>query len=265
MKKKNLILPSLWFLALIVASALGYFILKETGQKIDPLHALESPSARYWLGTDALGRDLFSRMCLGAAVSLSVAAVVVVVSTGVGTLIGLMAGFFGGAVDRWLMRLTDLMLCFPAFFLILAIIAILGPGFFQIFIVIAITGWMGTARMVRAEVLSLRERGFVTASRCFGAGSFDILKRHILPNSLAPVFINAVLGISSAILIESGLSFLGIGVQPPTPSWGNILTSGKETLGVAWWLTVFPGSAIFLTVLSANVIGEELKNALEHS
>ncbi len=265
MKKKSLFLSYAWFLILVIAALVGYFLLKETGQRMNPPHALEAPTWRYCLGTDALGRDLFSRMCLGALVSLGVAFVVVSVSTGFGTFVGLVAGFFGGRTDRWLMRFADLMLCFPSFFLILAVIAILGPGFFQIFIVIALTGWMGTARMVRAEVLTLREREFITASRCFGGSSLYILRRHILPNSLSPVFINAVLGISSAILIESGLSFLGIGVQPPTPSWGNILTSGKETLGVAWWLTVFPGTAIFLTVLSANVIGEALKNDHEHS
>jgi peptide/nickel transport system permease protein len=265
MRRKGLILAGFWFAALVLGALAGLVFFRQASAHMDPLHALEPPSGAHWFGTDALGRDLFARMCLGGVVSLGIAAVVVIVSTGVGTLVGLAAGFFGGRTDRWLMRLADLMLCFPSFFLILAIIAILGPGLFQIFIVIALAGWMGTARMVRAEVLTLRERQFVAASRCFGARPAFILARHILPNSLAPVFINAMLGISSAILIESGLSFLGIGVQPPMPSWGNILTSGKETLGVAWWLTAFPGAAIFFTVLSANTIGEELKNAHERA
>ena len=161
------------------------------------------------------------------------------------------------------MRLVDLMLCFPAFFLILAVIALLEPSIWNIMAVIGLTGWMGVARLVRAEFLSLREREFVTAARALGAGDTRLILRHMLPNALAPVMVSATLGVAGAILTESALSFLGLGVQPPTPSWGNILTAGKDNIEIAWWLSVFPGLAILITVMSYNLLGEGIQEAID--
>ena len=161
------------------------------------------------------------------------------------------------------MRLVDLMLCFPAFFLILAVIAVLEPSIWNIMAVIGLTSWMGVARLVRAEFLSLREREFVTAARALGAGDTRLILRHMLPNALAPVMVSATLGVAGAILTESALSFLGLGVMPPTPSWGNILTAGKDNIEIAWWLSVFPGLAILVTVMSYNLLGEGIREAID--
>jgi peptide/nickel transport system permease protein len=162
------------------------------------------------------------------------------------------------------MRFVDIMLCFPTLFLILAVIAIVGPSIWVIMIVIGITSWMDVSRLVRAEILTLKERDFVAAAKAIGAGDVRIIFRHILPNALSPVFVSATLGIAGAILLESGLSFLGLGVQPPDASWGNILTSGKDYITTgAWWLSFFPGIAILITVLSYNLVGEGLRDALD--
>jgi peptide/nickel transport system permease protein len=161
------------------------------------------------------------------------------------------------------MRFVDLMLCFPTFFLILAVIAFLEPSIWNIMVVIGATGWMGVARLVRAEFLSLKEREFVLSARALGASDLRIIFRHILPNSLAPVLVSATLGVAGAILTESALSFLGIGIQPPTPSWGNILTGGKDNLEIAWWLSLFPGLAILITVMGYNLLGEGIRDALD--
>lgn len=250
----------LWILLLIVSAVLAPLFLSQASEGIHFSSVLEAPSLHHPFGTDSLGRDLLSRMLCGASVSLSVALVAVGMAVLIGMVLGAVAGYYGGWIDRLLMGLVDVMLCFPTFFLILAVIAILGPSILNIMVIIGLTSWMGTARLVRAEILSLREREFILASRALGAGDGRILFKHLIPNAAGPVIVNAVLGISSAILVESGLSFLGIGVQPPTPSWGNILTDGKSTLGVAWWLTLFPGLFIFLTVLSVNVLGERIRD-----
>ncbi len=221
--------------------------------------ALDPPSVSHWLGTDQLGRDLFSRMVFGARISLLIGIIAVGIATVIGLAIGAVAGFYGGQVDAWLMRLVDLMLCFPTLFLVLAVIAVLEPNIVNIMVVIGLTGWMGVARLVRAEVLSLKRREFVLAARAIGASDSWIIVRHLIPNAMPPVLVSATLGVAGAILVESSLSFLGIGVQPPTPSWGNILAEGKEALGVAWWLTVCPGLAVLVTVLGYYCIGEGLR------
>lgn len=226
-------------------------------------HILEPPSTQYFLGTDSLGRDLLSRILAGAGISLSVGLLAVGIAIFLGMCIGVVAGYYGGRIDKCLMAFVDLMLCFPTFFLILAVIAILGTNMMNVVIIIGATSWMGTARLVRAEVLTLKEREFVLAARAIGAGDARIMFLHLVPNALGPVIVNAILGISSAVLTETALSFLGIGVQPPMPSWGNILMDGKATLGVAWWLTLFPGMMILLTVLSTNTIGEEFHQSIQ--
>lgn len=230
---------------------------------VDPSAILEGPSARHLFGTDALGRDLFSRIVYGARISLAIGFVAVGIAVSIGIAVGAIAGYYGGAVDATLMRLVDVMLCFPTLFLILAVVAFLDPSVVHIMAVIGATGWMGVARLVRAEVLTLRERDYVTASRVMGASGAWIIVRHLVPNAIGPVLVNATLGVGAAILIESSLSFLGIGVQPPTPSWGNILMDGKATIGVAWWLTLFPGACITLTVLAYNLAGEGLRDVFE--
>jgi len=224
---------------------------------------LQTPSAAHWLGTDALGRDVLSRILFGARVSLWVGFVAVGISSSIGLVLGLVAGYFGRLTDELIMRGVDVMLCFPSFFLILAVIAFLEPSLVTIMAVIGLTSWMGVARLVRAETLALRGRDFVLAAKVAGAGPVRIIFRHILPNALAPVLVSATLGIAGAILVESSLSFLGLGVQPPDASWGNMLLDGKEVLEIAPWLSVFPGLAILFTVLGYNLLGESLRDLLD--
>lgn len=246
-----------------LASLCAGFLAPYDPDVIDAWHVLLPPSADHWFGTDELGRDVFTRVLYGARISLKVGFVSVGIAVITGTVIGLFAGFYGGWVDALLMRFVDIMLCFPTFFLILAVITMLEPSIWYIMMIIGITGWMGVARLVRAEVLSLKNRDFVSAARVLGASDFRIIFRHILPNAMSPVLVSATLGVAGAILTESALSFLGIGVQPPTPSWGNILTSGKQFLEFAWWLSLFPGVAILVTVLSYNLVGEGIRDALD--
>lgn len=227
--------------------------------EIDVGNILTGPSRQHILGTDSLGRDLFARMVYGARISLLVGLVAVGISALIGILLGSLAGYYGKWVDFVIMRFVDIMLCFPTFFLILAVIALLEPNIFNIMIIIGLTSWMGTARLIRAEILSLKERDFIYAERAIGAGDLRIIARHLIPNAMAPVLVNITLGVAAAILVESSLSFLGIGVQPPTPSWGNILTEGKSVMGAAWWMVLCPGLAILITVLGYNLLGEGIR------
>ncbi len=229
---------------------------------MDVNNLLMPPSLQHVFGTDSLGRDLLSRMMYGARISLSIGIIAVGISTALGLVVGSAAGFYGKFIDALIMRFTDIMLCFPTFFLILAVVAIREPSIFNIMVIIGLTSWMGPARLVRSEILSLKEREFIQAEKALGASDFRIISRHLVPNAIGPVLVNATLGIAGAILLESGLSFLGLGVQPPIPSWGNILIESKSTLGVAWWITVFPGAAILVTILGFNFIAEGLKEKL---
>jgi peptide/nickel transport system permease protein len=230
---------------------------------INAWQVLAPPSWQHWFGTDELGRDVFSRVLYGARISLKVGFVAVGIAVTIGTVVGLVSGYYSGVVDTVLMRLVDIMLCFPAFFLILAVITFLRPDIWYIMAIIGLTGWMGVARLVRAETLSIREMDYIMAARCIGCSDRRIIFRHILPNAVSPVLVSATLGVAAAILTESALSFLGIGVQPPTPSWGNILTSGKDYIEFAWWLSLFPGLAILVTVLAYNLLGEGIRDALD--
>ncbi|HSW65117.1 MAG TPA: oligopeptide ABC transporter permease [Dissulfurispiraceae bacterium] len=239
------------------------FVSPSDPTSINVYQVLSPPSSTHLFGTDELGRDVLARMIWGSRVSLKVGFVAAGIAISIGILIGAVAGFYGGRVDSVLMRFVDVMLAFPTLFLILAVIAILEPSISTIMIIIGLTGWMNVARLVRAEFLTLKERDFIAAARAAGAADLRIIFRHILPNALAPVFVSATFGIAGAILTESGLSFLGLGVQPPDPSWGNILTAGKDNITVAWWLSVFPGIAILITVLSYNLVGEGLRDALD--
>jgi peptide/nickel transport system permease protein len=250
-------------LGLFVVAIFAHWLAPYDPNQIDLKQVLMPPSQAHFLGTDTLGRDVLSRIIYGSRISLLVGFVAVGLATLIGLVVGALAGYYGGWVDASLMRLVDLMLCFPSFFLILAVIAVLEPSIWNIMAVIGLTSWMGVARLVRAEFLSLREREFITAARALGASDVRLALRHMLPNALAPVMVSATLGVAGAILTESALSFLGLGVQPPTPSWGNILTAGKDNIEIAWWLSVFPGLAILITVMSYNLLGEGIREAID--
>lgn len=252
------IVAALFFVALLAPVLAPY----DPGA-IDSRQILAPPSAAHWLGTDGLGRDVLSRMIYGARVSLLVGFVSAGLACLIGVILGAISGYFGGVTDTIIMRFVDIMLCFPSFFLILAVIAYLDPSIWNIMIVIGVTSWMGICRLVRAEFLSLKKREFMVAAESIGLRPYRIIVRHALPNGLAPVFVAFILGVAGAILTESALSFLGIGVQPPDPSWGNILTEGKSTIEVAWWLSVYPGVAILVTVLGYNLLGEGLRDVLD--
>ena len=224
--------------------------------------ALLIPSMKHLLGTDSLGRDLFSRMIYAARIALLIGLVAVGLACVIGVFLGSIAGYFGGKMDSFIMRFADIMLCFPRFFLILAVIAVVGPSIFNVMVIIGLTGWMGMARLIRAEILSLKTRDYISASKALDASHFFIITRHLIPNGIGPVLVSFVFGIAGAILTESGLSFLGLGVQPPNPSWGNILMEGKAVLGVGWWVILFPGFAILITVLAFNLLGEGLRDML---
>lgn len=262
--KNKLAVAGLSFIVFVFFVAVfASYIAPYDPYKIDVYHVLEPPSKEHPFGTDELGRDVLSRIIYGARVSLKVGFLAMGIAIFTGTVLGAIAGYYGGFIDTFIMRLVDVLLAFPTLFLILAVVAVLEPSIYIIMAVIGLTGWMDVARLVRAEVLSLKEREFVLAARAIGASSGRILFKHILPNAIYPVIVAATFSVGGAILIESGLSFLGLGIQPPEPSWGGILSVGKDYITVAWWMSLFPGIAIFLTVLSFNLLGEALRDALD--
>ncbi|MBI4589005.1 MAG: ABC transporter permease [Candidatus Rokubacteria bacterium] len=248
---------------LVLLALLAPLVSPHDPHRPDVKKILDSPSRAHLLGTDQIGRDVLSRILYGSRVSLAVGFVSVGIATAIGIMLGAASGYHGGVVDGVMMRLVDLMLVFPRFFLLLAVLAFLQPSIWTIMAVIGLTGWMGVARLVRAEFLSLKEREFVIWSQSIGASGFRIIWRHILPNAMAPVLVAMTLGIPAAILTESGLSFLGLGVQPPYATWGNILNDGKDSIEIAWWLSLYPGLAILITVLSYNLLGEGIRDALD--
>ena len=221
------------------------------------------PSTTHPLGTDQFARDVLSRVLYGARISLTIGFVAVSISMTIGTLLGAISGFLGGKVDAVLMRLVDMVISFPRLVLLIAIIAFLEPSIFLIVAVLGLTQWPQPTRLVRGEVLSLREREFIQAGRALGFSGTRIVLRHIVPNTMAPVIVAATLGIGDTIVLEAGLSFLGLGVQPPTPSWGTMVADGRDNLLVAWWISTFPGLAIVLVVLSFNLAGDGLRDALD--
>ena len=263
LKNRVAVAGSAIVIVLFAVSFLAPWLSPYDPNAIDLKNVLAPPSGGHLFGTDQLGRDVLSRMIWGAGISLKVGFVATGIAILIGTILGALSGYYGRWVDAVIMRFVDIMLCFPAFFLILAVIAILEPSIWNIMIVIGLTGWMGVTRLVRADFISLRERDFVQAARAIGAGDLRIIFRHILPNAMASVLVTATLGVAGAILTESALSFLGIGVQPPTPSWGNILTAGKDNIDIAWWLSFYPGLAILITVLGYNLLGEGIRDALD--
>jgi peptide/nickel transport system permease protein len=250
-------------LLMYLVAVFAPYIATQSYRHTDPPNRLQAPSQEHWMGTDNIGRDLFSRVIWGSRISLSVGFVAAGVAVLLGTVIGALAGYFGGAIDNILMRFTEIVMSFPTFFLLITIVSIVERSIFNIMLVIGLTSWPGLARMVRGQFLSLREQEFVLAARALGASNARIIFRHILPNAMAPVIVSATLRIGGAILTESGLSFLGLGVQEPFPSWGNIINTGRTFLRQAPWITAFPGIFIFLTVLSFNYVGDGLRDALD--
>jgi len=240
-------------------------------ERSDLDHRLDAPTWRHPMGTDDLGRDLLTRLLYGGRISLTIGVMAMALAVAVGTAVGAAAGYYGGWLDNLLMRLTDMMLSFPALFvlillaLVLRTVAIpfLRGGVLAIVIVIAVLSWMTVARLVRASFLALREATFVEAGRGLGAGSARLMLRHILPNSLSPIIVAATLRVAGSIVTESGLSFLGFGVQPPVPTWGNMLQAAQDQMTTAPWTAVYPGLMIFLTVIAINYVGDGLRDALD--
>jgi peptide/nickel transport system permease protein len=262
-KNKMALMGCVIVLVLFVASFLASWLAPCDPSEINLQEVLMPPSPSHPLGTDQLGRDVLSRMIWGSRISLKVGFAATGLAIFIGTILGAVAGYYGRWIDGIIMRFVDIMLCFPTFFLILAVIALLEPSIWNIMVVIGLTSWMGVTRLVRADFISLKERDFVQAARVIGAGDLRIIFVHILPNAMASVLVTATLGIAGAILTESALSFLGIGVQPPTPSWGNILTAGKDNIDIAWWLSFYPGLAILITVLGYNLLGEGIRDSMD--
>jgi peptide/nickel transport system permease protein len=264
LKQNRLALAGLVVISVLAGMAiLAPWICPKDPFAQDLMNRLQAPSWHHWLGTDDLGRDVLSRMILGARISLSVGFVAVGIQLVVGVTLGLIAGYSGGKIDTLIMRLVDVMLSIPTVFLILAVLAFLGPNIINVMVIIGLTSWPGLTRLVRGECLSVREREYMQAAWQAGIETRRLLFIHLLPNIIAPILVSAALAVGGAVLMESGLSFLGLGVQPPTPSWGNVLAIGRDYLHIAWWLTLFPGLAILITVLAFNLLGEGLRDVLD--
>ncbi len=240
-----------------------YAWIRYAPERSDLRNRLSPPTAQHPLGTDDRGRDVLSRLIWGTQISMSVGFIAVGISIFLGIIMGAAAGFYGGKVDMIILRFIEIMLCFPTLILILALIAYLGRSIWIIMFVIGVIGSPGVARLVRGEYLKLRESDFATAARATGLTDARVMFRHILPNAMAPIFVNATFGIAGAILTEASLSFLGLGVRPPTASWGEILSQSKSYVDFAWWLVVFPGAVIFITVTAFNLVGEGLRDAMD--
>jgi len=239
------------------------FITEDHAFRPDPLSINQPPSGQHILGTDEVGRDILSRIIFGGRISLMVGLLAMLVAITIGTLLGSTAGYFGGLTDSIIMRMTDVMLSIPGIFLIIALSVFLGPSMQTIVLAIGFLNWMSVARIVRALFLSLKEQDFVLAARCLGTPDAKIMWGHILPNAMAPVVVAATLTVGSAILIETAVSYLGMGIQPPTPSWGNMLKNAQDLIWTAPWVAIFPGAMIFFTTLCINFMGDALRDALD--
>ncbi|HYI10234.1 MAG TPA: nickel transporter permease [Thermoanaerobaculia bacterium] len=250
-------------LLLVIGALAAPLLAPHDPNEQDTARRLEEPSNAHPLGLDDLGRDVLSRIVYGARVSLRVGFSVVVLASLIGVTLGAISGYFGGIVDTLVMRLCDILLAFPGILLAIALVAVLGPSLNNVILALATIGWVGYARLVRGQVLKVREMEYVVAAKALGAKSPRVILRHVLPNVINPVIVMATLGLAGAILAEASLSFLGLGVQPPTPSWGAMLTSGRRYLGLANHLAIFPGAAIMLAVMGLNFLGDGLIDALD--
>jgi peptide/nickel transport system permease protein len=262
--RHRLALPGLFVLAVLALAAAGADWLAPYPWDTPSLEAIrEPPGGPHPFGTDQLGRDQLSRLMHGGKASLSVGLVATLVAVAVGTLLGAVAGYHGGLADALIMRFTDFMFAIPRLLLLLLVAVLLGTGLNVVILLIGLTSWMHVARLVRASFLSLREREFVEAARSLGASNARLIIQHLLPNAVGPVIVTATLAVGAAILLESTLSYLGYGVQPPTPSWGNMLQNAQSEMYTAPWLAIFPGLAIFLTIMAINFVGDGLRDALD--
>ena len=252
-------------LIMSLAALLAPLIARQDPVSIDLVHLLEKPSADHWLGTDIQGRDVWSRLVYGARVSLTVGLISQGIALLLGVSLGLLAGFYGRWVDELVMRLADVTLAFPTLLLLIAMVAALEPSMGVVYATIGIVGWAGMARLVRGQVLVVRQLEYIQAIRALGAGDMRIMLQHVLPNVIAPVVIAATLGVAGAIMAEAALSFLGLGVPPPAPSWGSMIADGRDLdqLRRAPWTSVFPGVAIGAAVLGFNLLGDALRDALD--
>jgi ABC-type dipeptide/oligopeptide/nickel transport system permease subunit len=251
--------------AIILMAIAAPLVARHDPTRIDLINQLTGPSADHWMGTDIQGRDVWARLVYGARVSLSVGLVSQGIALALGLLLGLIAGYYGRWIDELVMRLADVTLAFPTLLLLIALVAALQPSLTVVFLTIGLVGWAGMARLVRGQVLVVRELEYVQAMRALGARNARIIARHVLPAVIAPVLIAATLGVAAAIMAEASLSFLGLGVQPPTPSWGAMIADGRDLsqLRGAPWTSLFPGLAIGLTVLGFNLLGDALRDALD--
>lgn len=266
LKKNKMALVGLGILVILVLLALFADVIADYDTvviKQNLANRLKGPSAEHWLGTDEFGRDIFARLVYGARVSLKVGIIAVGISIILGGILGALAGFYGGRIDNIIMRIMDVFLAVPSILLAIAIVSALGPSIINLMVAISISSVPRYARIVRASVLSIRDQEFVEAARAIGANNARIIFRHIIPNSLAPVIVQGTLGVASAILSTAGLSFIGLGIQPPAPEWGSMLSGGRQYLRYAWWVTTFPGVAIMITILSLNLLGDGLRDALD--
>ena len=262
-KHKLALLSAGLLLCMVALVLLAPWIAPYEFDTIDPLHGRQPPTPQHWLGTDDLGRDLYTRLLYGGRISLAIGVFSALVGTGVGTLMGALAGYYGKGIDNVIMRATDVAFSIPSLPLLIILSAYAKSAVPFMILIIGLLSWMSTARIVRGTVLSVRERDFTTAARAVGVGDARIILRHILPNALAPIIVGATLGVGGAIIAESSLSFLGLGVQIPTPSWGNMLQDAQTTMASKPWLTIFPGMAILITVLGINFLGDGLRDALD--
>ncbi|MBU0574219.1 MAG: ABC transporter permease [Candidatus Margulisiibacteriota bacterium] len=267
MRSKQIKISLTFFGAIVLGLLVLTAVLAPVIAPYDPDEIIEdgtyAPSAQHWFGTDDLGRDIFSRIVYGARISLTVGFVAVIIAISIGTLFGCFAGYYRGFVDNAIMRFVDVMLAFPSIFLILAIQVMLTPNIYNVMIVIGLTSWMGVSRLVRGEFLRIRELSYVEAAQAIGCSDLRIIFRHILPNAMAPIIVAGTLGMAGAILTESALSFLGLGVQPPTASWGNMLMDAQAYMRDAPWMAIIPGLFILITVLSLYFVGEGLREKLD--
>jgi ABC-type dipeptide/oligopeptide/nickel transport system permease subunit len=264
LKKHRLAMAGLAIIVVLILTAIFANVIAPYSYRDQNLdQALLSPSRDHLFGTDQFGRDLFSRIIYGSRISIAVAFLPVIVSVGIGVLLGAISGYYGGWIDLLIMRLADIMFAFPSLLFAIAIIFAIGRGILSLFIALALVDWAGDARLIRGQVLSIRSKEYVEAARAIGMSDRRIILRHVLPNCLAPIIVTVSMSIPGVILTEASLSFIGLGVQPPTPSWGAILNDGQRFIGNAPWMAFFPGAAIFLTVLAYNFLGDGLRDAMD--
>lgn len=262
-RNKLALLGALLMIALLVACFGAPYLTSYDPNKMSPRERLAPPSADHWLGTDSFGRDLLTRILYGGRVSLAVGFVSVLILTTIGLVVGAVAGYYGGFLDALLMRFVDVMLSIPNFFLLLAVVALFGPSLRNTMLVIGLTSWMATARLVRGQFLAERNKDYILSARSTGVTDGRIIFRHLMPNSMAVIIVYATLWIAFAVILEASLSYLGLGAQPPTASWGNMLREGRRYMREAWWVMTFPGLFIFVTAMSFNMVGDSLRDAFD--